>query len=216
MRRLLWTKRPFPLAVLLAPLTMILSGCHLDMWNQPRYEPLEPSTFFADGSSARPLVAGTVPYGTAKTGNPLYEYMDAEGNYVDAFPMEITEAVLKRGQERFNIFCAQCHGRTAQGNGMIVQRGMKQPPSFHEDRLKAMNHGYYYDVITNGFGVMYSYATRVTPEDRWAITAYIRALQLSQDARMSDVPETERVVLLNPESAPAQTTGEAHGHENAH
>jgi cytochrome c553 len=145
-------------------------------------------------------------------GDPLYSGLDAAGNFRPGIPFEVTLDVLERGRERFDIFCAQCHGRTGQGNGMIVQRGMKVPPSFHEPRLKAMPEGYYFDVITNGFGVMYPYATRIEPRDRWAITAYVRALQLSEDGRIEDVRAEERDALLNPDGAEGEPHGEeAHG-----
>jgi cytochrome c553 len=190
------------------------AGCHLDMWNQPRYEALEPSTLWADGMSARPLVEGTVPYKTTRVGDPLYSGLDDAGQFRPGLPMEVTMALLERGQERYDIFCAQCHGRTGQGNGMIVQRGMKVPPSFHEPRLRAMPEGYYFDVITNGFGVMYSYASRIEPRDRWAITAYVRALQLSEDASIADVPEAEREALLHGgEAEGAPHGGDPHGDE---
>jgi cytochrome c553 len=188
------------------------AGCHLDMWDQPRYKPLDASALWADGMSARPLVEGTVPYKSSTVGDPLYSGLDAAGNFRPGIPFEVTLDVLERGRERFDIFCAQCHGRTGQGNGMIVQRGMKVPPSFHEPRLKAMPEGYYFDVITNGFGVMYPYATRIEPRDRWAITAYVRALQLSEDGRIEDVPAEERDAMLNPDGAEGEPHGEeAHG-----
>lgn len=197
-------------AAALVAVLAALGGCHLDMWDQPRYEPLESSALWADGLSARPLVEGTVPYKSSTVGDPLYSGLDATGNFRPGIPFEVTVDVLERGRERFDIFCAQCHGRTGQGNGMIVQRGMKVPPSFHEPRLKAMPEGYYFDVITNGFGVMYPYATRIAPRDRWAVTAYVRALQLSEDARIEDVPPEEREALLN--GAASEPHGEeAHG-----
>lgn len=189
-----------------------LAGCHLDMWNQPKYKTLAASPFFSDGSSARPLVEGVVPYMSSRVGNPLYTGVNPDGTFLGEVPIPVDAALLERGRQRFDVFCAQCHGRTGQANGMIVQRGMKKPVSFHDPRVKGMPHGYFFDVMTNGFGVMYSYAARITPEDRWAITAYIRALQLSQDARIQDVPEVHREELMNPTEAPADA--DAHGGES--
>ncbi|MDW8167442.1 MAG: cytochrome c [Acidobacteriota bacterium] len=114
------------------------------------------------------------------------------GQLAETFPFPITRSILERGRERYDIFCAPCHGRDGYGEGMIVQRGFRQPSSFHTDRLRQAPVGYFFDVITNGFGTMYSYASRIPPEDRWAIVAYIRALQLSQNARLQDVPPAER------------------------
>lgn len=164
------------------------------MHDQPRYEPLEASTFFKDGRASRPQVPGTVARGQLKIDGLLYSGKIA-GKPVDAFPFPITKDILARGQERYNIFCAPCHARIGDGAGMIVQRGMRQPPSFHIQRLREAPAGYYFDVITNGFGAMYSYADRVAVNDRWAIVAYIRALQLSQNAALEDVPASQRQQL---------------------
>jgi hypothetical protein len=119
--------------------------------------------------------------------DPLYTGQ-INGEYIDVIPLPVTQAFLRRGQERYDIFCSPCHGRVGYGEGMIVQRGFPSPPSFHTERLRELPAGYYYDVITNGFGVMYSYGSRVQPTDRWAIVAYIQALQLSQNATLDDVP----------------------------
>jgi len=193
---------------------LALAGCHLDMWDQPKYKTLSESAFFADGAAARPLVEGVVPFQTTTVRNPRFSGVDEEGAFIPRIPYAVNRAFLERGRERFDIFCAQCHGRTGQGNGMIVQRGMKQPPSLHDPRVKGMPHGYYFDVITNGFGVMYSHATRISPEDRWAITAYIRALQLSQDARLEDVPPDQRDALSETPAAIAEP--DANGGLNDH
>ena len=172
---------PFALCLL------ALSGCRQDMHNQPKYRPLRATTFFADGSSARPQVEGTIARGalhedaaffTGKTGNaPVHE-----------LPFKVDAAVLTRGQERFNIFCTPCHDATGSGRGMVVQRGYKQPPSFHEDRLRNAEAGYFFDVMTNGFGAMPDYRMQLPARDRWAVVAYIRALQLSQHAAAADIP----------------------------
>lgn len=178
----------------LVSLLVLATACRQDMHDQPRYEPLEASTFFKDGRASRPQVPGTVARGQLKIDGLLYSGKIA-GKPVDAFPFPITKDILARGQERYNIFCAPCHARIGDGAGMIVQRGMRQPPSFHIQRLREAPAGYYFDVITNGFGAMYSYADRVAVNDRWAIVAYIRALQLSQNAALEDVPASQRQQL---------------------
>jgi mono/diheme cytochrome c family protein len=169
----------------------VLAGCQQKMADQPRYEPLSRSTFFNDGRAARPLVEGTVARGQLGSDAQLYTGKEG-GKWVDTFPFPVTLAVLSRGQQRFNIFCAPCHDRVGTGQGTIVRRGYRAPPSFHIDRLRQAPAGYFFDAMTNGFGVMPDYAQQVHPEDRWAIVAYIRALQLSQHATLADVPEDQR------------------------
>lgn len=172
---------------------LLLAGCHIDMWRQPKVKPLEQSNFFADGLSARLPVPGTVARGELKQDEARYKGR-VGGKLVDKFPFPITMEDMRRGQERFNIYCSPCHGRLGDGKGMIAQRGLalvRQPASYHTDRLRKIPVGHFYDVITNGFGIMYSYASRVEPDDRWRIAAYIRALQYSQNARLSDVPPEE-------------------------
>lgn len=171
------------------------SACRQDMHDQPRYKPLAGSPFFEDGRASRPPVAGTVPRGHARTDEHLYAGK-VNGRLAETFPFPITRSVLERGRERYDIFCAPCHGRDGYGEGMIVQRGFRRPPSFHTDRLRQAPVGHFFDVITNGFGTMASYASRIRPEDRWAIVAYIRALQLSQNATLQDVPPAERRRLM--------------------
>ncbi len=178
------------------------AGCHEDMYNQPRYEPLEASDFFADGRASRPLVPGTIPYGTQPTDDVLHTGRD-NGELATELPIELTEALLQRGHERFNIFCAVCHSRNGDGNGMIVQRGYRQPPTYHSERLRGAPIGHFFDVMTNGFGAMPSYALQVPAADRWAIAAYIRALQLSQHATVDDVPAELRQQLQQPQPAEA-------------
>jgi cytochrome c553 len=165
------------------------------MFNQPSQRPLEQSSFFRDNQMAsRPVVANTVPRGHLREDEAFYTGQ-VGGLLVVSFPMPITRDVMLRGRERFDIYCAPCHGRMGDGNGMISQRGFPKPPSFHIDRLRQAPAGHFFDVITRGYGVMFSYAARVEPQDRWAIAAYIRALQASQDARISDVPQDLRVQL---------------------
>ncbi len=173
---------------------VVLSGCRQDMHDQPKYQALEASTFFPDGRSSRPLVAGTVARGQLREDTHLYEGL-VNGKPAETFPFPIDLAVLERGQQRYNIFCSPCHDQTGNGDGMVVRRGFRAPPSYHSDRLRQAPPGYLYDVITNGFGAMQDYAAQVPVRDRWAIVAYIRALQLSQNASLSDVPESERPKL---------------------
>jgi hypothetical protein len=178
-----------------APLaSILLAGCRQDMHVQPRYEPEDPSTFFADGRSERPPVQGTVARGQLRTDELLYTGR-VNAAVADVFPFAITAADLSRGRERYNIYCSPCHDYTGAGNGMIVQRGFPSPPSFHLERLRQVPAGHFFEVMTNGFGLMYSYASRVSPEDRWRIAAYIRALQLSQHGSAGDVSEPQRVTL---------------------
>lgn len=167
-----------------------LTGCHIDMWIQPKVKPLQQSDFFADGQASRPLVAHSVDRDHFWTDNGRYTGYEGK-QVVDQFPFRITRDDLKRGEERFEIFCSPCHGRLGNGQGMIAQRGFalrRNPASYHTDKLRKAPVGHFYDVITNGFGTMYSYASRVEPDDRWRIVAYIRALQRSQNAKPTDVP----------------------------
>ena len=168
--------------------TALLTGCRQDMQDQPKYIPLRPSSFFADGRSERPLIEGTVARGHLNADTVFYTGM-IEGKPVDAFPFPVTRTVLDRGQDRFNIYCSPCHDRLGNGNGMIPQRGYRHPPSYHIDRLRQAPDGHIFDVITNGFGAMPDYAAQVAPYDRWAIVAYIRVLQYSQHAPVAEVPE---------------------------
>ena len=197
-------------------LAVAAAGCRQDMHDAPRYNPLRATTFFTNGSSARVLVANTVPRGGLKEDRHLYEGI-VDGKPADTFPMPVTAAVLARGQERFNVFCSPCHGRTGEGNGMIVQRGFRRPPSYMEDRLRNAPVGYFFDVMTHGFGAMQDYSAQVPVADRWAIAAYIRALQFSQRASMDDVPadhvaDLDRNPPLPPPPAPP---GTAQGQQEA-
>ncbi|MBW3600030.1 MAG: cytochrome c [Planctomycetes bacterium] len=170
--------------VLLAAL-LLLAGCKQDMADQPRYEPLEPSAFFDDGAASRHPPVGAIARGQLFA-DRHFSTGRVDGELAETFPRALEEhfaspaAVLERGRERYNIFCAPCHDQTGHGRGMVVQRGFPPPPSFHIDRLRSAPVGHYFDVITHGFGRMYDYAAQVPPEDRWAIAAYIRVLQFSQ------------------------------------
>ena len=166
------------------------------MHDQPKYVPLRQSSFFGDDRSARPIVPGTVARGRLNDDVLLYTgKVNAGGADADIFPFAVTADTLARGQERFNIYCSPCHGRTGQGDGMVVRRGYRRPPSYHQDRLRSAPVGHFFDVITNGFGAMPDYAAQITAEDRWAIVAYVRALQLSEHATVNDVPAVEREKL---------------------
>ena len=173
---------------------LLSAGCRQDMHDQPRFKPYAKSDFFADKRSARPLVDGTIARGHLREDAVLYTGK-AAGKPADAFPFPVTADVMARGRERFDIFCSPCHGRTGAGDGMIVQRGYRKPPTFHQDRLRQAAPGYTYDVITNGFGAMPDYAQQIPVRDRWAIVAYITALQRSQHAAADRLPAEARAAL---------------------
>jgi mono/diheme cytochrome c family protein len=164
------------------------------MADQPRYEPLQKSATFADGRSARPLVSGTVARGQLRADEHFYTGK-ISGKAAGTFPLKVTAELLDRGQERFNIFCSPCHDRTGSGRGMVVRRGFRPPPSFHIERLRNAPVGELFGHITSGIGAMPDYAAQIPPRDRWAIVAYMRALQLSQRARLSDLPAEDRQAL---------------------
>jgi mono/diheme cytochrome c family protein len=180
------------------------------MHDNPRYEPLEQSTFFADGRSQRPLLANTVARGQLREDEHLYAGK-VNGQLATEFPIPVNANLMLRGQERFNVFCSPCHGRTGKGDGMVVRRGYRAPMSFHDPRLRQAPPGYVFDVITNGFGAMPDYATQIPVEDRWAIAAYFKALQLSQNATVNDVPADKRGDLDKPASTGSSpVAGRAH------
>lgn len=178
---------------------LLLSGCVQQMASQPHLRSLQQSAFFENGQSARPVVPGTVQSGYTRNGVRLEESTRYDPNAQD-LPFPLTRDVLERGRERFNIYCAACHAETGTGDGMIVRRGFSHPPSFHTDALRAAPLGHFYDVMTRGFGAMPSYAAQIPPADRWAIAAYIRALQLSQHAGVDDVPAENKGQLEQGES----------------
>jgi mono/diheme cytochrome c family protein len=188
---------------------LALAGCRQDMHDAPRYDPLEASPMFPTGASARPLVEGTVARGDLRADEGLYTGK-VGGQAVNDFPFAITRADLDRGEERYNIYCSPCHAKTGEGTGMVVQRGYRQPPSFHTDRLRQAQTGYVFDVISNGFGVMPDYRAQIPTEDRWRIVAYVRVLQASHQGTTADVPPAELERLQNPAPAPeaAAATGE--------
>ena len=183
------------------------AGCRQDMHNQPKYKPLRESGFFENGSSARPAIEGTIARGTLQTDAAFFT--GKVGNaFVAEMPFPVDQHVIDRGEERYNIYCAPCHDRTGSGNGMVVQRGYRQPPSYHIDRLRQVEIGYFFDVMSNGFGVMPDYRAQITPRDRWNIAAYIRALQLSQHAQKSDIPGGDPTKIQPP--APERTGADKH------
>ncbi len=227
-------------AAWIAASLLLLAGCHVDMWNQPKYKPQDESELFPDRQADRPLVTGTVPRRERPWSDDTTGYVTATGgrqddafytgyqgkNLVTTVPAQAmrrfdndTKALLRRGQYQYNNFCLPCHGRSGDGRGMITQRGLGQrrmPRNFHSREMRDIEIGHFYDVITNGFGVMFSYASRIDPEDRWAIAAYVRALQLSQNARPEDLPAEERQRLMQPGAAQTGGGGGAAGAANAH
>jgi mono/diheme cytochrome c family protein len=170
---------------------LALPGCRQDMHDQPRFEPLEANPFFADQRASRPQVRGTIARGQLREDEHLYTGM-VNGKPVDTFPFPVTREVIERGRERFEIFCTPCHGRLGNGEGMVAQRGFRHPPTYHSQQLREAPAGHFFDVITNGFGAMFSFNDRLPPRDRWAIVAYIRTLQFSQGAKLDELPPAVR------------------------
>ncbi|HTX33902.1 MAG TPA: cytochrome c [Bryobacteraceae bacterium] len=176
-------------------LATLSAGCRQDMQDQPKYIPLRPTDFFGDGRSERPLVEGTVARGHLDDDTAYFTGKGPDGKPLDTFPFAVTKDVILRGQDRFNVYCSPCHDRLGNGDGMVVRRGYRKPPSYHIDRLRQVPNGYIFDVITNGFGAMPDYSAQIPPADRWAIVAYVRALQLSQNASINDIPAADRSQL---------------------
>jgi mono/diheme cytochrome c family protein len=205
------TSRPESYRVL--ALAMLLAAgvsgaaCRQDMHDAPRFNPLRKSDFYDDHRSERPLIEDTVPRGWLMADDG-FATGKVNGQYLAELPSAVPLSLdlLKRGEQRFNIYCSPCHSRTGEGNGIVVQRGYKQPPSYFDPRLVAQPVGYFYDVISHGFGQMPDYAAQIQPQDRWAVAAYIRALQVSRHATVADVPATDRPQL----DAPPATEGPAH------
>lgn len=185
--------------LLIACIAFVLAGCRYgDMYDQPRYEAYDPSSFFDDGLSSRPLVPGVVPHTDSTGEGPGSIFATGrgtDGEFVDALPFPLNSTVLERGGNRFRIYCAPCHGLDGAGKGPIVERGFSPPPALFEAKVTAQPIGYYFDVISNGHGAMYGYAARIQPHDRWTVAAYLRALQLSQHAPMEGLPNQDREAL---------------------
>lgn len=178
-------------AALLAVVCLVpVTGCVQEMADQPSYRPLQASSFFKDDRASRPLVAGTIARGHLQLDEHLYQGR-VDGQFAQDLPFELTPQLLERGQQRYNIFCAVCHDQAGTGDGMIVRRGYHRPPSFHDERLRTAALGYFFEVTTNGYRFMPDYAAQIPVNDRWAIAAYIRVLQLSQHASPGDVPREE-------------------------
>ena len=182
---------------------LLLLSCRRDMQDQPKYKPLGENHFFPDGRNSRPLPVGVIARDELEADDPLHTGA-ANGKFLETIPLSTSMIVLERGRDRFDIYCSPCHGRTGDGNGMIHQRGFWIPPNLHTDRLRRVPPGYLYQVIANGYGAMPEYRDQIQVHDRWAIVAYLRALQLSRHATLGDVPEDMRSQL----SAGSQTRGE--------
>jgi len=181
--------------VLLALLLLTPLGCRQEMYDQPKYKDLRRSNFFDDRRQVRPLPDGTVARGFLREDSRMFAERDPGGALVTAFPMSVDRPLLERGRQRYDIFCSPCHDRTGTGDGMVVRRGYRPPPSFHIPRLRDAPVGHLYDVISNGFGAMPDYSTQIEVPDRWAIVAYVRALQLSENAPIDSLPAEERARL---------------------
>ncbi len=180
--------------VIILALLLCAGGCRQDMQDQPKYKPLAESRFFADGRSARPIPAGTIARDELED-NDSFHTGAANGKFLASIPMPVNAQLLHRGQDRYDIYCSPCHGSLGDGNGMVAQRGVRAPANFHTDRLRSVPPGYIYQVITNGYGGMGDYADQVPVSDRWAIVAYIRALQLSRNATVDEIPASARTQL---------------------
>lgn len=197
----------------LASAGLFVVGCNTDMWVQNKQAPMSESEFFSDSSSIRPLVPGTIPRGHLREDGAFFTGIE-NGKWIDKIPVAVTKELVARGKDRFDIYCSPCHGRIGDGHGMIAQRGfqLRRPVgNYHTDRLRKMPVGHFYDVITNGYGAMYSYASRIEPQDRWAVVAYIRALQLSQHASVNDLTADEKS-KLDQKMEPKHESAEGEGH----
>jgi mono/diheme cytochrome c family protein len=215
-------KRLLPFAFCLLPFAFFATACRQDMHDQPKYEIYEKSNFDSfkkDESASRPIPANTVARGHLKDDTHLYTgRLDQTGNqsqsqgsgefggFATTFPFEVKAEDLQRGGERFNIYCSVCHDRTGTGQGIVVKRGYKQPPTFHSDRLRNAPAGYLFDVITRGFGAMPDYAAQIQARDRWLIVAYVRALQLSQNTKQDELSPEEKNKVQSGEAG----KGDAH------
>lgn len=194
----------------LATLALLTLGCRQDMHDQPKVEPLEASTVFGNGAASRPMIEGTVARGQLFEDQVLYTGRTADDQFASTLPLPLTRDLLDRGQSRYDAFCSPCHGRLGDGLGMVVQRGFKRPNSFHDQRLVDSPVGYYFDVMTNGFSQMSSYAAQISPADRWAIAAYIKALQLSQSFPVELLPAADRAEVSAPDEPQEEAPEEAH------
>lgn len=185
------------------------------MHDQPRYRTYAGTSFFPDGRSARPTIDGTVARGKLKTDVRLHKGREGDA-FTAQIPLPVTKAFIERGRARYNIYCTPCHGQLGDGEGMVVKRGFKHPPTYHQDRLRNQPVGYIYDVITNGYGSMISYASRIPVEDRWAIVSYVRTLQYSQNASPADLTDADKAKLDAPHAAATAAPGSSHGGAQEH
>lgn len=185
-----------------AAISLLAAGCsRLDMQDQPKFKAQGANDFFVDGRDGRPELEGTIARGELNEDAAFYQGKDASGKDIDAFPIAVDKAFIQRGHQRYDIYCSPCHGRLGNGLGMVVQRGFKQPPSYHIERLRNAPVGHFFDVITNGYGAMLNYSQQIQVRDRWAIISYIRALQYSQNANVNDLPTEARAQLPPPGQA---------------
>ncbi len=208
-------RRAHIVALLAVCLPVALGSCTQDMKNQPKQRPLDESGFYQNHASSRLLPPGTVARGHLREDDLYYRGFAADGSFSRTMPVEVDAALLQRGRERYQIFCSPCHGSQGNGLGRVVRRGFKQPESFHQDRLRGMPAGYFFDVITNGFSQMSSYASQVPVADRWAIVAYIRALQLSRQVESGDL-SPEELQQVNQPAETAHSEAESSGHDGGH
>lgn len=179
-----------------AAIVFFCAGCRQDMFEQPKFKPLDEDKFFTDGRSARPVPAGTFRFDQTDQGEAV-EKGTQNGVFLATIPLPVDEPLLKRGQQRFDIYCSPCHGRIGDGHGMIAKRGFEQPADLHGDRVRNAPPGYLYAVIAHGYGAMPDYDDQIAVRDRWAIVAYIRALEASRSATLADVPADRRAALEN-------------------
>jgi mono/diheme cytochrome c family protein len=185
---------PAILGVVIFGALLCATACRQDMQDQPKYKPLAEDRFFADGRSARPIPAGTIARDELNDDDALHTG-EANGTFLASIPVPVNVELLRRGRDRFDIYCSPCHGRLGDGNGMVAQRGLRAPANFHTDRLRSVPPGYIYQVITNGYGAMGDYDDQIPVNDRWAIVAYVRALQLSRNANVNEVPASAQAEM---------------------
>jgi mono/diheme cytochrome c family protein len=187
-----------------------VGACRQDMHDAPRYEAYEANSFYADGRASRETPTGTVARGWERADDLFYTGRDSAGEPSELIPMPVTAQDMQRGRDRYNVYCTPCHGILGDGQGMVVQRGLKRAATYHDERLRGVKVGYLYDVVTNGFGAMQGYAEQIPARDRWLIVAYVRALQLSQHAQVAEVPSDKRAELDRPATAPAAAAPAGH------
>ena len=199
-----------PNVIFVVLLAVGVGACRQDMHDAPRYEAYEANSFYADGRASRETPTGTVARGWERADDLFYTGRDSAGEPSELIPMPVTAQDMQRGRDRYNVYCTPCHGILGDGQGMVVQRGLKRAATYHDERLRGVKVGYLYDVVTNGFGAMQGYAEQIPARDRWLIVAYVRALQLSQHAQVAEVPSDKRAELDRPATAPAAAAPAGH------